>query len=181
MAVLINGETKYEGQVVGTGSWYVGDGDSDYWALVFDGEKAEHVVYNRYFNTDNMAEADIDPAMLTKLAELTRPKLADKFFADAMARMAPVVVGSTVEVIRGRKIPVGTVGKVGWMGADRYSRWGTRIGLVVDGTMTFTDAGNVAKVRDEEAESDACLSAWARVVAMSDADVVRMYYNVSIR
>ncbi len=57
--------------------------------------------------------------------------------------------GRTVEVVRGRLVPIGTVGIVGWTGE---SRWGTRVGLIIDGVegLTFTAATNVRVVDDAE-------------------------------
>lgn len=65
------------------------------------------------------------------------------------AEAARPSVGRTVEVVRGRKVAIGTVGVVGWFGE---TRWGHRVGLIIEGVegLTFTDAGNVRVVRDED-------------------------------
>lgn len=50
--------------------------------------------------------------------------------------------GRRVEVYKGRKVPVGTTGKVFWCGQNRF---GTSVGLIVDGTgeKVFTAHDNV--------------------------------------
>jgi hypothetical protein len=54
-----------------------------------------------------------------------------------------------VEVYKGRKVPVGTVGKVKWVGTNRF---GTSVGLEVGGTtangLIFTSYGNVRRIVD---------------------------------
>ena len=57
--------------------------------------------------------------------------------------------GQRVEVIKGRKVPVGTAGKVFFVkrvnyGRDQWTGWATRIGLETDAGQTyFTSASNL--------------------------------------
>jgi len=52
--------------------------------------------------------------------------------------------GRTVRVVRGRKVPLGTTGTVGWYGETRY---GIRVGIDTDkGERVWTDANNVEVV-----------------------------------
>lgn len=179
MAVKINGEVKYEGTVVGTGSTYMGDGDSYYWALVFNGEDVERVTYgSTYGPYDRTACADAGAEIIAKVAAMVRTKLVDKYYSGLMARYPKTDVGDTVEVVRGRKVPIGTVATIKWMGPDRYDRWTTRIGIIVDDKMVFTTTANVERKVDEQVYIEMAQTAWAMVEKMDDASVVRSYYGV---
>ncbi len=63
----------------------------------------------------------------------------------AAADAATPRAGRTVEVVSGRNVPIGTVAVVGWFGTNR---WGSRVGLILDGVdgLTFTNASNVRVV-----------------------------------
>jgi hypothetical protein len=55
-----------------------------------------------------------------------------------------VQVGKTVKVVKGRKVPVGTVGRVFWMGEDQYREGQMRVGIATaDGSKHYTAATNV--------------------------------------
>jgi len=55
--------------------------------------------------------------------------------------------GTPVVVRKGRKVPVGTEGVVGWLGWQTFGhRKSLRIGIRVDGEMVFTAASNVRVV-----------------------------------
>ena len=55
-----------------------------------------------------------------------------------------VQVGKNVKVVKGRKVPVGTVGRVFWMGDDKFTPGQIRVGLVTaDGAKHYTAATNV--------------------------------------
>jgi len=60
---------------------------------------------------------------------------------DAIAAGA-IIKGATVVVVKGRKIPVGTVGTVCWIGEDSYGKG--RVGLRVEDQTIFTATTNVA-------------------------------------
>jgi hypothetical protein len=51
--------------------------------------------------------------------------------------------GVIVEVVKGRKIPIGTCGEVFWSGEGAY---GDRVGMMVDGEKIYTAATNVKAV-----------------------------------
>ena len=58
--------------------------------------------------------------------------------------------GMKVKVVRGRKVPKGTVAEVFWFGADKFKANAYRVGLALpNGTKVFTDAGNVEPVNAE--------------------------------
>lgn len=96
--------------------------------------------------------------------------------------------GSLVEVYKGRKVPVGTVGRVFWVGAGTY---GYRVGLKDDaGETHWTALANCrlvvedkgedeswtdydARKRAEEAEREARrVSQWDEVVVLDEPDFV---------
>lgn len=58
--------------------------------------------------------------------------------------------GKSVVVFKGRKVPVGTVGVVAWIGSNR---WGTSVGLRVEGSdkLVFTSIDNVKLDESPEA------------------------------
>lgn len=58
--------------------------------------------------------------------------------------------GIEVEVFKGRKVPVGTVGTVRWIGENEFNRGNQRLGLAVEGQtkLVYVDGGNV-RVSDE--------------------------------
>lgn len=60
-----------------------------------------------------------------------------------------VTKGTTVKIVRGRKIPLGTTGKVIWKGQNQ---WGWRVGIKVDPTkeeVLWTALGNVEAIYDD--------------------------------
>lgn len=178
MAVKINGEVKYEGQVVAVGSTYMGDGDSYFWAMVFDGDEVKRVSYgSTYGPYDRTASADATEDIIAKVAAMVRPKMADRYYGYAMAKFPEMGKGDMAEVVAGRKIPKGTIGEIRWVGPDNFNRWGTRVGIMVDGAVVFTAGHNVQRIVDEQIYIEMAQTAWADVAAMSDADVVRMYYG----
>jgi hypothetical protein len=62
-------------------------------------------------------------------------------FQQRMIDQGEIIVGATVEVVRGRKVQKGTVGQVFWMGDNGF---GISVGLELeDGSKVFTAAKNV--------------------------------------
>lgn len=74
-----------------------------------------------------------DPAMVELVAKEKAEKLAG----------GELVKGATVKVVKGRKVPKGTVGVVFWMGESGYGK--TRLGIrdAAGETHWVPDAGNV--------------------------------------
>lgn len=72
--------------------------------------------------------------------------------AEAMERNRPAK-GKTVEVVRGRKTPIGFTGFVMWEGTDRFGN--DRVGIKApDGTVEFTAASNVRVIQADEADDE---------------------------
>jgi hypothetical protein len=75
---------------------------------------------------------ECDPALVAATDRARTQALAD----------GEVVKNATVRVVKGRKVPRGTVGRVAWIGDNG---WGTQVGLAVDGEvgLKYTAVGNV--------------------------------------
>lgn len=78
-----------------------------------------------------------DPAMVEMVAKEKAAALA----------AGELVKGATVKVVKGRKVPVGTVGTVFWMGEGNYGK--TRLGIrdAAGQTHWVPDAGNVEVIQ----------------------------------
>jgi hypothetical protein len=73
------------------------------------------------------------------------PEQRERYTALVDSRLASGVImkGQHVEVVRGRKVPIGTVGTVMWMGTDAWDN--EKVGLRVDGydKLVYTAKKNV--------------------------------------
>lgn len=182
MTVTIDGKVVGVGATIGTGYTYMGDGDGYYWALVAkdDGDTDRVSYAGSYHAYGGTVDVDATDAIIAAVAAKVRPMVASRNYNYATKNFKDIGKGDTVTVVRGRKIPIGTVAVVGWFGDDNYSRYGTRVGLIIDGAMVFTAGHNVDKVVDPDDYSDAALKAWNDVAAMSDIDVIRTHYGVTV-
>jgi hypothetical protein len=74
--------------------------------------------------------------------------LAKSLLANVEKRFA-LVTGCNVEVVKGRKVPIGTKGTVRWVGRDDYSRTGgLRVGIAAEGQekLIYTSDSNLMVV-----------------------------------
>lgn len=55
-------------------------------------------------------------------------------------RDGQIIQGVTVQVVKGRKVPIGTVAEVAWVGESNY---GMRVALLIDGERVYTALTNV--------------------------------------
>lgn len=59
------------------------------------------------------------------------------------------LVGEEVEVVKGRKVPIGTIGKVAWVGARNYQgawwSWQYIVGIETDKGRVFTNHRNIKR------------------------------------
>ena len=152
-------ETTHAGLVVATDSSYLGDGDSTYWGVVWNGESGtfEHI------HTGYTQGAEVDaPEHLVRL--YTNLKSAERALAQAKAAMraqsaaeyqeaweaAQPTKGKTVQVVKGRKVAKGTTGEVI---ATHDGQWGLRVLLkTADGSEVWTSASNVEVVASSTEE-----------------------------
>ena len=137
--------------VVAVSSTYLGDGDSNYYAVVIGGEGGYEIVQLGWDDrgvTITATRAEVYAYVAYKAAKdaairAEREAREAQHRAEADARA--ITRGKLVIVTRGRKVPQGTVGVVAWVGE---SNWGVRIGLILAGVdgLTYTSIENVEVV-----------------------------------
>lgn len=97
------------------------------------------------FAADICAEARAMVAPISVI-EALRPRAIQVLMDQAAATLNARTVSKndTVEVVRGRKVPLGTKGVVKWIGSNRF---GTSVGILVPGKdgLVFTSIGNVER------------------------------------
>lgn len=145
--------SEYEGLVVAVGGTYLGDGDTSYWAMVWNGEAGQFdKVYTGYYQGGDIdAPEDLIndyQALVSAEEALARAKSAIAVRAALEAQVAYEATlplkSRTVRVVKGRKVPVGTTGEVK---VNCEGQWGRRVLLVTqDGTEHWTAADNVEVV-----------------------------------
>lgn len=160
--------TEGVGVTVEFGSSYIGDGDSSYWAVIAvpGGEETDGEGWTwekRYSGYTPHREGVIDApeyvmeayrehqaAEAAKRREAAEKARAEREAMEAEWEAATPRKGKTVKVVRGRKIPVGTVGTCIWYGEGQ---WGYRVGIKVEGSEEplWTAASNVEVVQEEVA------------------------------
>lgn len=154
---------KGVGVTVDQGSTYYGDGDSGYWVVVAvpggeetDGEgwtfKNEGTGYYPPYNfvVDAPAEAmEQYAAEQEAKRQRARERYAETVRIEQMSRAREPFKGREVEVVSGRKVPVGTKGTVFWYGEGQ---WGWRVGFKEPGSdeALWTAASNVRVVNPEQ-------------------------------
>ncbi len=142
---------------------------SDIWeyfdyAKVWDGARVKNVVVGRDGRMDADVVVDAGPAVLVAVAayeaalaaaaaKAARLALVDKKIADARR----VAKGKDIVVTRGRKVKIGTLGRVFWVGDSKF---GMRVGLELpDGARVFTALGNVEVANpDDDLDVDALMA-----------------------
>ena len=140
----------YEGAVLYKGERNYHD-DSDYYALVWDESEGvgKIVEYDttRYAG-GGTAKVDATDEVREKYATYMFPKIKESVINSLVADATEVSKYKEVEVIRGRKLPIGTVGIVFWRGSTRY---GESVGIELpNGERVFTSLINVEVNHPEE-------------------------------
>lgn len=141
---------SYAGCVVETGE-HNGYDDSDFFAIVWDAEKGDfrEVTYGttRAWTYGNSAKVDAPAELIEKYRAKCRAEADARAIERAKRNVRP---GATVVVVKGRKVPKGAKGRVGWFGPDRFRRNAYRAGVVLEGStnMVFVDAANLEVVLD---------------------------------
>lgn len=136
---------------------YIGDGDSYYGVYTFDPatERFDHVTIGSTYNYSDLrptvpASPEVREHAARVCAHYTREKKLDEIAerAHAVERGREV----KVDAPRARNRPRSGEGKVFWIGADRFSRYGgTRIGVELnDGTKGFYSADEVEVLHPED-------------------------------
>ncbi len=120
--------------------------DSDFYAVVWEDGKSREIQYGttRAWTYNSSAVVDASPEVKAAYeAAETEARVAYAEYLERLEteRLAGLPTkGKTVKVVKGRKIPVGTVGTVFWYGDGQ---WGWRVGLEFEGKREFTAADNV--------------------------------------
>lgn len=104
------------------------------------------------FADEILTEARAMVVPLSVIEEL-RPKAIQQLMETARGILdsGTIMKNDTVEVFKGRKVPVGTKGVVKWIGTNHY---GTSVGILVPGKdgLVFTAYGNCQRVNANDAE-----------------------------
>jgi hypothetical protein len=145
---------SYEGCVIETREMN-GYHDSDFYAVIWDEEeqRIREVEYatTRAYTYDNSAHVDITPENMEKVNEYARGIVLHRLLSANESQAKEVDKGKWVRVVKGRKVPKGTEGRVFWIGPG-FSRYSSaRIGIALDeekdergryGNVAWTSAGN---------------------------------------
>ncbi len=123
--IKVNQKTSYEGAVLCTREENYYD-DSDFYAVVWDEEdsslKKVYYASTSHYTYENVAEVDATPEVKAKAREwlfkwaMEQLRKADKEKAERPE------VGKMVKVVKGRKVKLGTTGKMFWAGTDRWGK-----------------------------------------------------------
>jgi hypothetical protein len=148
-------QISHAGLVLATGEHNYHD-DSDFYATVWDGQGPREITYasTRGWTYANSATADATPEVQAAYGAWRQARAGERQAAATAAEAATPRAGKTVRVVRGRKVPVGTVAEVVWYGeGKRFSRHAPvpmRVGLLTGDERVFTDAANVEVVTADE-------------------------------
>lgn len=104
--------------------------DSDFYAIVWDRTKGR-IVTHEYASTryagGGTCRVDADAATWREVGDHCRAALPAIIYADVQTAACRPEVGRRVRVAKGRKVPIGTVGILGWIGPAQtyggHSRW----------------------------------------------------------
>lgn len=146
-------DITWEGKVLATGEHNYWD-DSDFYAIVWDDQQQapREVGYatTRGWTYYNSATVDATPEINAAWKAWQATQRAARAAEQARIDAATPAKGKRVRVVKGRKVPHGTVGDVFWYGPDKYARPGQmasppmRVGIRADtGQKYFTAATNV--------------------------------------
>lgn len=142
-------ETSHIGVVLETGEEN-GYNDSDFYAIVWNDEKGctERVTYasTRGWTYPNGASVDATPEVVAKWEKWSADRQEARRVAQVEKEAATPSHGKTVQVVKGRKIPIGTKGEVCWAGKCQYSG-NLRVGIrLTSGEKVFTAGSNVVVI-----------------------------------
>lgn len=143
-------EVSYEGAVLATREKN-GYHDSDFYAIVWTGSSVTSITYatTRFASNGNSAVVDATDEVKAEVADYLAPRLAtrmaDRANAKAERKATRIEKGVEVEVVKGRKVPIGATGVVFWTGPSKFDG-SLRVGFETDaGDSYFTAASNVER------------------------------------
>jgi ribosomal protein S4E len=102
--------------------------------------------HNGWNAEGNFATVDATPEVLAKYEayEVARNAAIAKRKEEENARK--LENGKVVRVVGGRKVALGTTGKIFWMGADKFNRNATRIGIKDNAGVVYWTAAHHVEV-----------------------------------
>lgn len=137
-------KTTHVGLVLSTGehNWH---DDSDFYAIVWDNATGSpvEVTYasTRGWTYANGARVDATPEIQAKADAWYAARRAERLAAEIAQEASTPRKGKTLQVVKGRKVPVGTTGECIWVGDGQ---WGTRVGIQdTAGNVHWTAVTNV--------------------------------------
>ena len=123
MAVMFKDKTMFEGAVLKIDEHYWLDGMLESWAVCWNSEKQEieHVTFGYYgIDGSNLAggTAKIDATRETwrEVLRSLKPRAYKAFAESVIAYKRGIRKGTRAKVVRGRKVPKGTIVEVFWVG-----------------------------------------------------------------
>ncbi len=135
MALIKNGVVSYAGAVIETWDHCWADGMVEETALVWELEKHEYkTVKIGYYGADGhdfigiQAEVDVNMEVARDILKTMKTSALLSFCRSVQEKKESIEPGITAQVVRGRKIPKGTVLKVFWVGEEpTYTGYGTEM------------------------------------------------------
>ncbi len=135
MALIKNGVVSYAGAVIETWDHCWADGMVEETALVWELEKHEYkTVKIGYYGADGhdfigiQAEVDVNMEVARDILKTMKTSALLSFCRSVQEKKESIEPGITAQVVRGRKIPKGTVLKVFWVGEEpTYTGHGTEM------------------------------------------------------
>ncbi len=98
--------------------------DSDFYAIVWNPEtrQTETVEYatTRGWSYPNHATVDASPEVIAEVTAYRNELVRKENEREENARVKIPLKGKTVKVIAGRKLPIGTIGDVFWIGVNKF-------------------------------------------------------------
>ena len=123
MAVIFNNEKRYEGAVLKIEGKYWLDGMYEERAICWDSESqtVKRVTFGYYgIDGSNLAGGsavvDATPQTWREILRSFKPSANEAFAKNVLAHKSEIRVGTHASVVRGKKVPKGTVVEVFWIG-----------------------------------------------------------------
>ncbi len=146
MAVTIKNEVSYEGKVLYCGHRWDSLWEREYVLVSVwnDGE-----IKSIHMSVDTDAVVDATDEVLEAVRENAYAYHLKLVLNDIFADACRIGKGNTVVVVRGRKTPKGTIGKVFWIGNDNYSA-GLRYGIKDSNDNVYWVPENYVEIDDDD-------------------------------
>ena len=139
MAIYLNGKVLYEGQVLCNKGHHNYYDDSDFYALVFDGERVKEVIYaTTRHGGGGTAEVDAEDHVIEEAYSWLYNWLYHIALKKVKEEAKKPRLGEKAVVVKGRKVPIGKKGILFWVGEQIYGNKKVEAAGIKD------DEGNVS-------------------------------------